>query len=82
MTEETNKPVQRHDRDLGTCVQDTHDETVRNIKEYLKRPILAKEANGAIPLHGDALRRYADLGAIKEHEYAKLVREYREAKKS
>ena len=82
MTEETNKPVQRHDRDLGTCVQDNHDETVRNIKEYLRSPILAKEANGSIPLVGDALRRHANLSAIKESEYTKLVREHREAKKS
>ena len=84
MTEEINKPVQRHDRDFGPLVtkaRDTHhDETVRAIKEYLKRPILAKEANGAVPLHGDALRKHANLDAVPEHPFARQLREIREAR--
>ncbi len=79
MTEEINKRVQRHDRDVLQA-RDAHDKTVRNIKEYLKRPILAKEANGKVPLHGDALRKHADLHNAPEHPYIKLVREHREAR--
>ena len=73
------RPEERRDRDI-VQVRDTHDETVRNLKEYLKRPILAKEANGAVPLHGDALRKHADLENAPEHPFMKKLRELREAR--
>jgi hypothetical protein len=83
MTEEINRRVERHDKDLcGGIVpkQDTRDETVRNIKEYLKRPITASAADDKILMTSGALRRHANLDAVPEHEYARLVREHREAR--
>jgi len=53
---------------------------MRKIKEHLQRPITAAEASGAVPLVGDALRRHARLEDVREHPYARLVREHREAK--
>ena len=75
------RPEERRDRDL-THVEDSREEQLRKLKEHLSRPILAGEANGAVPLHGDALRKHAGLDRAPEHPYAKLVREHREAKKS
>jgi hypothetical protein len=83
MSREFNTPVQRHDRDLREGIipkQDTRDETMRNIKEYLKRPILAKEADDKILMTSGALRRHADLDSIPEHPFMRQLRELREAR--
>jgi hypothetical protein len=80
---EFNTPVQRHDRDLCEGIvpgQDSRDEKLQKLKEYLSRTIKASEADDPLHLHGDALRRHADLDRAPEHPYAKLVREHREAK--
>jgi len=79
--------VQRTDRDLSLGVvpeqkQDDRDETVRSIKEYLKRPILAGELNGKVPLHSGALRKYADLDSTPEHEMVVIRRRLREERAS
>jgi hypothetical protein len=79
MTQEINTPVQRFDRDL-TPVVDSHEERMRKLKEHLSRPILASEASDEVRLNGNALRKHADLDAIKEHPYTRHVREYREKK--
>jgi len=76
---------ERHDRDLIEGIvpeQDSRDETVRNIKELLKRPILAKEADGNPYETSSALREHANLADHKEHPYRKLVREFREARQN
>jgi hypothetical protein len=77
------KPEQRHDRDLVQGIvpeQDAHDQKMRKLKEHLSRPILAREADDPLHLHGDALRRHANLDAIEEHPYVRQVREHREAR--
>jgi hypothetical protein len=79
MREESNTPEERRDRDL-TPVEDTHEERMKRLKRHLARPITGAEANDPIHLHGDALRRHANLDAMKEHPYARLVREHREAR--
>ena len=73
-----NKPEARLDRDL-VPVTDSRETQLRRLKEHLSRPITAREANGKIRLHGDALRRHADLANAPEHPYTRLVREHREA---
>jgi hypothetical protein len=83
MNEETNKLVQRHDRDLAqgvVPVVDTHEEKLRKLHAHLSRPITAAEANGALDMHSDALRRHADLDAIEEHPFMRQLRELREAR--
>jgi hypothetical protein len=76
---------ERHDRDLIEGIvpgQDMHDESLRKLREHLRRPITAGEASGEVRLNGNALRRHADLDRIKEHPYVRLVREYRDARES
>jgi hypothetical protein len=83
MTEEINRRVERHDKDLCggiVPVADSDDQKLRKLREYLQRPITAREANGKVPLHGDALRRHADLDSVPEHEFTRLLRELREAR--
>lgn len=76
MTEETNKPVQRHDRDLDR-VQDAHDEKLRRLKAHLTRPIQAREADDPIRLNTSALREHARLADLEEHPRTRHLREKR-----
>ncbi len=59
---------------------DSHRQTMKQIKEHLQRELKAGELNDTVHEHRGALRKHADLDAIEEHEYARLVREHREAK--
>jgi hypothetical protein len=79
MTREFSTPEERRDRDL-TPVEDTHDEKLRKLKEHLSRPIEASELGDPIHLHGNALRRHADLDSIPEHPFMRQLRELREAR--
>jgi hypothetical protein len=85
MTQESSQFERRHDRDLREGIvpgQDSRDEQMRKLKEHLRRPITAAEANGKVPLHSGALRAYADLDAIPEHPFIKGLRELREAREN
>jgi hypothetical protein len=86
MTEEINGRVQRHDRDLvqGVVpVADSDDQKLRKLHAHLSRPITAAEANGKVPLHGDALRRHADLANnAHEHPMVAIRRRLREERES
>ena len=79
MTDMNNKPEQRHGRD-GVQVQDTHDQKMQKLRQHLRRPITAAEANGQIHEHSGALRKYANLGDAPEHEFRRRLRELREAR--
>jgi hypothetical protein len=86
MTEEINKRVERHDRDLAqgvVPVVDAHEEKLRKLQAHLRRPITAREANGAVRLNGDALRRHADLdNNAHEHPMVAIRRRLREERES
>ena len=71
------RPEERRDRDIDQA-RDAHEATVRNVRKYLKRPILAKEAGGSPYETSSALREHANLADHKEHPYRKLIREHRE----
>ena len=76
MTKES-KTEERHDRDIVRA-RDAHDATVRNIRKYLKWPVLAKEAGGSPYETSSALREHANLADHEEHPYRRLIRELRE----
>jgi hypothetical protein len=71
------EPEARRDRDL-TPVTDSRDEKLRKLKEYLSSSIKASEADDPRHEHSGALREHADLDAVEEHDYQRLIREYRE----
>jgi hypothetical protein len=72
---------ERHDRDLAQ-VADSHEERMKRLKKHLSRPIEASELGDPIRLTTNALREHANIAAMKEHPYARLVREHREAREA